>query len=165
MENYLSGYIYLADCAGLSCWKRRWIDWMGMLRYRKINEMNRRRNQILGTPVKIEEILITCKGEIIEWWKFKRLTVFASASALWPGGRGGTLFLRRKKISNYVRQVFFFTESSYFAAYLGSSWFVLPRPYKGITFSLLIPDLQTGHNFLFGLVSSHWCKQGQLMGK
>lgn len=45
---------------------------------------------------------------------------------------------------------------------LGSSWFELPRPYNGITLSRLIPDLQTGHTFLFGRVSSHWCKQGQL---
>lgn len=43
----------------------------------------------------------------------------------------------------------------------GSSSLVLPRPYSGITFSLLMAALQTGHSCRDGLVSSHWCKQGQ----
>lgn len=59
-----------------------------------------------------------------------------SGSGLCPWGRGG------------VRS-------------LGSCWPVLPLPYKGITLSRLMPALQTGHTCLFGLVSSHWCKQGQ----
>lgn len=37
----------------------------------------------------------------------------------------------------------------------GSCWFTLPRPYNGITLSLLIPALHTGHMGLFGRVSSH----------
>lgn len=40
--------------------------------------------------------------------------------------------------------------------YLGSSWLVLPLPYSGMTLSLLIPALQTGHTDLLGRVSSHW---------
>lgn len=60
-----------------------------------------------------------------------------SGSVLWPAGLGGTLSL-------------------------GSCCCVLPLPYKGTTLSLLIAALQTGHTCLFGLVSSHWCKQGQL---
>lgn len=43
----------------------------------------------------------------------------------------------------------------------GSCWFVLPRPYSGITFSLLIAALHTGHSCRLGRVSSHWCKHGQ----
>lgn len=46
--------------------------------------------------------------------------------------------------------------------YLGSCWFPEPLPYNGITFSREIAALQTGHVWLFGLVSSHWCKHGQL---
>lgn len=46
--------------------------------------------------------------------------------------------------------------------YLGSSCLVAPRPYSGITLSLLIAALHTGHIFLAGRVSNHWCKQGQL---
>lgn len=59
-----------------------------------------------------------------------------SGSTRWPAGRGGT----------FVR---------------GSCWFVLPRPYNGMTFSLLIAALHTGHNCRVGRVSSHWCKHGQ----
>lgn len=44
---------------------------------------------------------------------------------------------------------------------LGSCCPVLPRPYNGITFSRLIPALHTGQTWRFGLVSNHWCKQGQ----
>lgn len=44
---------------------------------------------------------------------------------------------------------------------LGSCWFPEPLPYNGITFSREIAALQTGHVWLFGLVSSHWCKHGQ----
>ena len=40
-------------------------------------------------------------------------------------------------------------------SYLGSSWFVLPLPYNGITLSLLMPALHTGHTDLFGRVSNH----------
>lgn len=47
-------------------------------------------------------------------------------------------------------------------SYLGSSCFVAPRPYNGMTLSLLIAALQTGQTCLVGLVSSHWCKHGQL---
>lgn len=65
-------------------------------------------------------------------WKPPRF----SGSGLCPCGRGG------------VRS-------------LGSCWAVLPRPYKGITLSLLIPALHTGQTCLFGLVSNHWCKHGQ----
>lgn len=46
--------------------------------------------------------------------------------------------------------------------YLGSSCLVSPRPYNGITLSLLIAALQTGHICLVGRVSNHWCRQGQL---
>lgn len=59
-----------------------------------------------------------------------------SGSGLCPWGRGGVFSL-------------------------GSCCPVLPLPYKGITLSRLIPALHTGHTCLFGLVSSHWCKQGQ----
>jgi len=59
-----------------------------------------------------------------------------SGSDLWPGGLGGVLFL-------------------------GSSCLVLPLPYKGITLSLDIAALQTGQTCLLGLVSNHWCRQGQ----
>lgn len=38
---------------------------------------------------------------------------------------------------------------------------MLPRPYNGITFSLLIAALHTGHSWRVGRVSSHWCKHGQ----
>lgn len=65
-------------------------------------------------------------------WKPPRF----SGSGLCPCGRGGVLSL-------------------------GSCCPVLPLPYKGITLSLLIPALQTGHTCLFGRVSNHWCKQGQ----
>lgn len=44
--------------------------------------------------------------------------------------------------------------------YRGSS-FVLPRPYRGMTLSLLIAALHTGHNWRVGRVSNHWCKHGQ----
>ena len=37
-----------------------------------------------------------------------------------------------------------------------------PLPYKGITLSLEIAALQTGHVGLMGRHSSHWCKHGQL---
>ena len=40
--------------------------------------------------------------------------------------------------------------------YLGSCWLVLPLPYSGMTLSLLVPALQTGHPGLLGHVSSHW---------
>lgn len=60
-----------------------------------------------------------------------------SGSVRWPAGRGGT-FSR------------------------GSSCFVLPRPYNGITFSLLIAALHTGQTCLLGRVSSHWWRHGQL---
>lgn len=46
-------------------------------------------------------------------------------------------------------------------AHRGSSSLVLPRPYNGITFSLLMAALHTGHSWRVGRVSSHWCKQGQ----
>lgn len=59
-----------------------------------------------------------------------------SGSGLCPWGRGGVFSL-------------------------GSCCPVLPLPYRGITLSRLIPALQTGHTCLFGLVSNHWCKQGQ----
>lgn len=59
-----------------------------------------------------------------------------SGSGLCPWGRGGVFSL-------------------------GSCCPVLPLPYRGITLSRLIPALHTGHTCLFGLVSSHWCKQGQ----
>lgn len=59
-----------------------------------------------------------------------------SGSERCPGGRGGTLFL-------------------------GSSCLVLPLPYRGTTFSLLMAALQTGHTCRFGRVSNHWCKHGQ----
>lgn len=65
-------------------------------------------------------------------WKPPRF----SGSGLCPCGRGGVLSL-------------------------GSCWPVLPRPYKGITLSRLMPALHTGHTCLLGLVSNHWCKQGQ----
>lgn len=42
------------------------------------------------------------------------------------------------------------------AWYLGSSWLALPLPYSGMTFSLLMPALQTGHCCLLGRISSHW---------
>lgn len=38
---------------------------------------------------------------------------------------------------------------------LGSSCLVLPLPYKGTTFSLLMAALQTGHTCRFGRVSNH----------
>lgn len=62
--------------------------------------------------------------------------LWGSGSVRWPGGRGGSLSL-------------------------GSCWLPDPLPYRGITFSLDIAALQTGHVWLFGRVSSHWCKQGQ----
>lgn len=46
--------------------------------------------------------------------------------------------------------------------YLGSSCFVAPRPYNGMTLSLLIAALHTGQTCLVGLVSNHWCRHGQL---
>lgn len=45
---------------------------------------------------------------------------------------------------------------------LGSTLLALPRPYRGTTLSLPIPALQTGHSCLFGLVSNHWWRHGQL---
>jgi len=36
-----------------------------------------------------------------------------------------------------------------------------PLPYNGMTLSRLIAALQTGHDCLFGLVSSHWWRHGQ----
>lgn len=59
-----------------------------------------------------------------------------SSSVRCPIGRGGTLFR-------------------------GSSCFVLPLPYRGITLSLLIAALHTGHTWRFGRVSNHWCRHGQ----
>lgn len=49
--------------------------------------------------------------------------------------------------------------------YLGSSCWLEPLPYRGITLSLEIVALQTGQTGLLGLVSNHWCKQGQLKQK
>ena len=49
--------------------------------------------------------------------------------------------------------------------HLGSCGFGFPLPYIGITLSLEMPALHTGQVCLFGLVSSHWCKQGQLETK
>lgn len=46
--------------------------------------------------------------------------------------------------------------NSKLAWYLGSSWLALPLPYSGMTFSLLMPALQTGHCCLLGRISSHW---------
>lgn len=60
-----------------------------------------------------------------------------SGSERWPAGLGGT-FSR------------------------GSCCLVLPLPYRGITFSLLIAALHTGHTWRLGLVSSHWWRHGQL---
>lgn len=65
-------------------------------------------------------------------WKPPRF----SGSGLCPCGRGG-VFSR------------------------GSCWPVLPLPYSGMTLSLLMPALHTGHTWLVGLVSNHWCKHGQ----
>lgn len=45
--------------------------------------------------------------------------------------------------------------------YRGSSSLVLPRPYSGTTFSLLIAALHTGQSCLVGRVSSHWWRHGQ----
>lgn len=59
-----------------------------------------------------------------------------SGSVRWPWGLGGT----RSR---------------------GSCCLVLPRPYNGITLSLLMPALHTGHVGLLGRVSSHWCRHGQ----
>lgn len=59
-----------------------------------------------------------------------------SGSVRCPAGLGGTLFL-------------------------GSSCLVLPLPYSGITLSLLMAALHTGHTCRLGRVSSHWCKHGQ----
>lgn len=42
------------------------------------------------------------------------------------------------------------------SAHLGSSWLELPLPYSGITFSLLMPALHTGHCCRLGRVSNHW---------
>lgn len=46
---------------------------------------------------------------------------------------------------------------------LGSCWPVLPRPYRGMTLSRLMPALHTGHTCLFGLVSNH-CEERRLSG-
>lgn len=52
--------------------------------------------------------------------------------------------------------------SNFTYIYLGSSCFVAPRPYNGMTLSLLIAALHTGQTCLVGLVSNHWCRHGQL---
>lgn len=59
----------------------------------------------------------------------------ASGSVLCPWGRGGILSL-------------------------GSFWSLLSLPYRGITLSLLMAALQTGHVAL-GRISSHWWRHGQ----
>ena len=46
--------------------------------------------------------------------------------------------------------------------YLGSCWSEDPLPYTGMTLSRLMPALHTGQVCLFGLVSSHWWRHGQL---
>lgn len=93
------------------------------------------------------------------------LTPRFSGSGLCPCGRGGVLSLWNKTIAcKNDCHLFSTTENRddivmcHKTTHLGSCWPVLPRPYRGITLSRLMPALQTGHTCLLGLVSSHCIK-------
>lgn len=95
---------------------------------------------------------------IISNWLVSALTPRFSGSGLWPCGLGGVLSLKSQRhdnrwIHNKIVSLSLFV--LFVDNYLGSCWPVLPRPYNGITLSLLIPALHTGHTCLFGLVSNH----------
>lgn len=84
-----------------------------------------------------------------------------SGSVRWPAGRGGTFELKRDANAYKQTWIWFFDAVQKRCAYRGSSSLVLPRPYSGTTFSLLIAALHTGQSWRVGRVSSHWCKHGQ----
>lgn len=99
--------------------------------------------------------------------KKKVLTPRFSGSGLCPCGRGGVRSLWHKTVTVLFllitikywietgRTTQHVCESQHHSTDLGSCWPVLPRPYKGITLSRLMPALQTGHTCLVGLVSNH----------
>lgn len=103
--------------------------------------------------------------------------VFGSGSVRWPAGLGGTfaLFCKSNGNKNQKKNMIMFQSNNFRhtqctpqwvkygsqQTHRGSSSLVLPRPYNGITFSLLMAALHTGHSWRFGRVSSHWCKHGQ----
>ena len=84
---------------------------------------------------KTRKALFKKKVKIFLFIKIKHHTLLRGTSVLCPCGLGGTL-----------------SRGSFLSVQL--------RPYIGVTESLLIDDLQTGHVCIFGRVSSHWCKQG-----
>ena len=88
-----------------------------------------------------------------------RSFVFSQSSCEVSASRTDVLTLK-KSMADSLDNYFYCLGSERFGlwvqVYLGSSWLVLPLPYSGMTLSLLVPALQTGHPGLLGHVSSHW---------
>lgn len=93
-----------------------------------------------------------------KWWNGKRTH---PASALWlcslslrPRWSFQPEHRRRRTIIESNRDISTIIDTRT-RVHLGSSWLELPRPYSGMTLSLLMPALHTGHCCLLGCVSNH----------
>lgn len=93
-----------------------------------------------------------------KWWNGKRTH---PASALWlcslslrPRWSFQPEHRRRHTIIESNRDISTIIDTRT-RVHLGSSWLELPRPYSGMTLSLLMPALHTGHCCLLGCVSNH----------